>query len=106
MRARFLSVHGAAFFLFLFLTGSYSTSESGELSDSEEVPVSPRWAAALLVLVGGPLLVGLDVREVDGSNTASESISLSLEELSVLEGAENKDPRWEAVRLRLQRVER
>ena len=66
------------FFLF-FLAGSYSSSESGEVLSlsqggagvAEDDPVSPRWAAALLVLVGGPLLVGLDVREVVGSKTAS-----------------------------------
>ena len=63
------------------------------------------------------------MRDIVDSNTASESVPLLLdevggggssesvslsdsEELSVLEGAENNDPRWEAVRLRLQRVER
>ena len=86
MRARFLSLGGTAFFLlgtfFLILVGSSNTS-------SESVSLS-------LDEVGGGVAA-----VIRGGESVSDS-----EELSVLEGAENKDPRWEAVRWRLQRADR
>ena len=94
MRARFLSLGGAAFFLLgrdgrlVAAGGSKTSSESVSLSLDE-------------VSGGGMAAV---IRGGDGS-LPSESVSDS-EELSVLEGAENNDPRWEAVRRRLQRADR